>query len=100
MTADSVPQDPRCQQCDPPGSGRECRGGLCAACDGYGVSPEHLVVTQEDRDAQARMYLRYGQPGSAWEVSARQEDDHPGVRNYAAHRILALHARHREAASD
>jgi hypothetical protein len=31
--------DNRCPSCDPPGCGRECRGGPCYRCEGSGVRP-------------------------------------------------------------
>lgn len=36
-----------CDQCDPPGSGKECRGGPCASCNGSGRRPSGKEATDE-----------------------------------------------------
>ncbi len=48
-----------------------------------------VVVTQEDREAQAQLYEAVSKPGMAEELRAGEQDDHPGVQAFARHRAQA-----------
>ncbi len=62
-----------CPECDPPGSGKECRGGKCARCNGTGRVDVMAEAYGTPTAADVLRYLDY---------FAGQEDEAEQVRDF------------------